>query len=165
MPGGLRQSIIREFGSIEQWRRHYVERCGKADMQQGYQTMVEWYGDKDSALRAMKHPPSREVGAAYAKRIQAIQEKLNARREDPADSFAVREVVGEYGFVMQQLYQVKKEKGLMLTVAASYRNERTKTEIDRQYGEGAAEFFASAIEAFYQARRDSSEPLDFDGQP
>lgn len=150
MPEGLQQSIIREFGSIEQWRRHYVERCGKADMQQGYQKMVEWYGDKDSALRAMKHPPSREVGVAYAKRIQAIQEKLNARREETVDSFGVREAVGEYGFVVKQLYQVKEEKGPMLAVASSYRDARTKAGIDRQYGEGAAEFFASAIETFYQ---------------
>lgn len=65
MPDTMKESIIQEFGGIEQWQKHYVERCSKEDMQKGYQKMVEWYGDKDSALKAMNNPPSKEVCDAF----------------------------------------------------------------------------------------------------
>lgn len=45
----MHQSIIHEFVSIEQWRKHYVECCPKEDMQKGYQKTVKWYGDKHKA--------------------------------------------------------------------------------------------------------------------
>lgn len=57
--------------------------------------------------------------------------------------------IGEYGFVMKQVCQMKEEEGLMLAIAQSYRNIQCQQAIDQEYGEGAAEFFAQAIEAFY----------------
>ena len=51
---------------------------------------------------------------------------------------------------MKQLSQVKIEDGLMLAQAQYYRNEKIKPMIDEQYGKGASEFFAQAIEAFYK---------------
>ena len=62
----------------------------------------------------------------------------------------MKEIVGEYGFVMKLICQMKEEQGLMLAVAQSYRDERCRQAIDEQYGDGAAEFFAQAIEAFYR---------------
>lgn len=47
-------------------------------------------------------------------------------------------------------YRLYDEKGLMLSMARSYRNEQGREEIDEKYGNGAAEFFAQAIEAFYK---------------
>ena len=55
---------------------------------------------------------------------------------------------------MKELTQVKSEKALMLQIAGSYRDERIHQGNEQKYGEGAAEFFALAIEAFYQ----NSEP-------
>lgn len=66
------------------------------------------------------------------------------------NSFEVKEVVGEYGFVMKQLSQIKSEKEFMLAQAQYYRNEKIKEMIDKKYGEGASDFFAQAIEAFYK---------------
>lgn len=97
----------------------------------------------------MNNPPGQEVINAYENRVDAILKKLIGRKECPLDSFEVREVIGEYGFVMKQLYQVQHEEGLMLMVAESYRDERFRTATDQRYGDGAAEFFARAIEAFY----------------
>lgn len=51
---------------------------------------------------------------------------------------------------MKQFTQVKKEEGMMLFIADSYRGEPSKTKVDEIYGEGAAEFFAEAIERFYK---------------
>ena len=150
MPDTMKESIIQEFGGIEQWQKHYVERCSKEDMQKGYQKMVEWYGDKDSALKAMNNPPSKEVCDAFGKRVEIIEKKLSEHKEYPLDSFEVKQIIGEYGFVMKKLYQLKYEADLMLSMAASFRDERAKAILDDKYGEGSAEFFACAIEAFYK---------------
>lgn len=150
MPDFMRESVTEEFGGMDQWKQHYIQRASREDMQKGYRKMVEWYGgDKDSALDAMTNPPGREVADALMKRVDAVLQKLAARKGEPIDSFAVREVIGEYGFVMKRFYQMQDEKGLMLAVAASYRDARAVRENDLRYGEGTAAFFAEAIEAFY----------------
>lgn len=152
MPDTMKDSIIQEFGGIEQWQKHYIERCSKEDMQKGYQKMVEWYGDKDSALKAMNTPPSKEVCDAFGKRVEIIEKKLSEHKEYPLDSFEVKQIIGEYGFVMKKLYQLKYEEDLMLSMAASFRDKRAKAILDGKYGEGSAEFFACAIEAFYKKK-------------
>ena len=149
MPEEIRQIAINEFGSVEQWRQHYLEVTSSEKMQKNYAKVVEWYGGKEEYLSVLKNPVSKEVAESYNKRIEAILQKLIAKRDCPADSFEVKEIVGEYGFVMKQFSQIKDEKELMLATARSYRNEPYKSNLDQKYGEGAAEFFARAIEAFY----------------
>lgn len=149
MPEFLRECITEEFGGLDQWKAHYVQRASKEDMQRGYQKLVEWYGDRDSALCAMTHPPAPEVVKACGKRVDAVLQKLAEKTDLPVDAFDVRETVAEYGFVMKRLYQVKQEKGLMLMLAANYRDEHIAAETDQRYGKGTAAFFAAAIEGFY----------------
>ena len=150
MPDFLKECIIKEFGTLEQWKEHYVERASKEDMQKNYQKMIEWYGDKESALNYMKNPPSSEIGTAYNNRSEVILQKLIQKKDMPSDSFAVKEIIGEYAFVTKQFLQVKQEKGVMLSIAASYKDERVSKSINDKYGEGASEFFARAIEEFYK---------------
>lgn len=149
MPENIRQIAVEEFGSVEQWREHYVEELSSEKMQKGYAKVVEWYGGKEAYLSAVKNPVSKEVAQSYYKRIEAILGKLADKRGCPVDSFEVRQVVGEYGFVMKQFSQIKEERELMLANACFYRKEPSKSQIDERYGEGAAEFFAEAIETFY----------------
>lgn len=146
----MRQAAIGDFGSVEQWKKHYMEVVSSEDMQKRYAKVVEWYGGKDAYLDTLAHPISKEVAESYKKREDAIRKKLLAKRGCDLTSFEVREIIGEYGFVMKQVCQMKEEKGLMLSVAQSYRNAQCRQVIDRQYGDGAAEFFAQAIEAFYR---------------
>lgn len=149
MPEEIRQTAINEFGSVEQWRQHYLEITSSEKMQKNYAKVVEWYGGKEEYLSVLKNPVSKEVAESYNRRIEAILQKLNAKRDCSVDSFEMKEIVGEYGFVMKQFSQIKDEKELMLATARSYRNEPYKSNLDQKYGEGAAEFFARAIEAFY----------------
>ena len=149
MPENMRNIAIKEFGSIEQWKMHYMEAVSSEKMQRGYAKVVEWYGGKDRFLSAAQNPISKEVAESYNKRIEAILQKLIAKRDCTVDSFEVKEIVGEYGFVMKQLSQVKEEKGFMLAQAQYYRNEKIKSMTDEKYGDGASDFFAQAIEAFY----------------
>jgi len=150
MPENMRNIAIKEFGSIEQWKEHYMEVVSSEKMQKGYAKVVEWYGGKDKFLAVAQTPISKEVAESYNKRIEAILQKLIAKRDCTIDSFEVKEIVGEYGFVMKQLSQIKEEKGFMLAQAQYYRNEKIKPMIDEKYGEGASDFFAQAIEAFYE---------------
>ena len=149
MPENMRNIAIKEFGSIEQWKKHYMEVVSSEEMQKGYAKVVEWYGGKDKFLSVARTPVSKEVAESYNKRIEAILQKLIAKQNCDIDSFEVKELVGEYGFVMKQLAQIKEEKGFMMAQAQYYRNEQIKPMIDEKYGEGASDFFAQAIENYY----------------
>ena len=150
MPEEIKQKAIDEFGGLNQWHEHYIRAISSDEMQKSYQKMMEWYGGKEKYLDTVKNPLSKEVVASYQKRMDAILEKLAGKRECPVDSFEVKEIMGEYGFVMKQLYQLKDEKGMMLSHAQSYCNEKVKTATNEKYGNGAAQFFMQAIETFYK---------------
>lgn len=152
MPENMRNIAIKEFGSIEQWKKHYMEVVSSDEMQKGYAKVVEWYGGKDKFLSVARTPVSKEVAESYNKRIEAILQKLIAKQNCDIDSFEVKELVGEYGFVMKQLAQIKEEKGFMMAQAQYYRNEQIKPMIDEKYGEGASDFFAQAIENYYKVK-------------
>ena len=152
MPENMRNIAIKEFGSIEQWKKHYMEVVSSEEMQKGYAKVVEWYGGKDKFLSVARTPVSKEVAESYNKRIEAILQKLIAKQNCDIDSFEVKELVGEYGFVMKQLAQIKEEKGFMMAQAQYYRNEQIKPMIDEKYGEGASDFFAQAIDNYYYVK-------------
>ena len=152
MPENMRNIAIKEFGSIGQWKKHYMEVVSSEEMQKGYAKVVEWYGGKDKFLSVARTPVSKEVAESYNKRIEAILQKLIAKQNCDIDSFEVKELVGEYGFVMKQLAQIKEEKGFMMAQTQYYRNEQIKPMIDEKYGEGASDFFAQAIENYYKVK-------------
>ena len=152
MPENMRNIAIKEFGSIEQWKKHYMEVVSSEEMQKGYAKVVEWYGGKDKFLSVARTPVIKEVAESYNKRIEAILQKLIAKQNCDIDSFEVKELVGEYGFVMKQLAQIKEEKGFMMAQTQYYRNEQIKPMIDEKYGEGASDFFAQAIENYYKVK-------------
>ena len=152
MPENMRNIAIKEFGSIEQWKKHYMEVVSSEEMQKGYAKVVEWYGGKDKFLSVARTPVSKEVAESYNKRIEASLQKLIAKQNCDIDSFEVKELVGEYGFVMKQLAQIKEEKGFMMAQTQYYRNEQIKPMIDEKYGEGASDFFAQAIENYYKVK-------------
>jgi len=150
MPEEIKKTAIDEFGGLAQWQEHYIKTVSSRDMQKRYQKIVEWFGGKEEYLAAVKNPASKEVVESCQKRIDTILEKLASKREYPVNSFEVKEIIGEYGFVMKQLCQIKDEKGMMLGIAQTYRNEQVKAGTDEKYGDGAAQFFMQAIETFYK---------------
>lgn len=150
MPDDIKNLSIKEFGSIEEWKKHYIEVSSSEEMQKNYGKVVEWFGGKDKFMEISQKPISKEVAISYTKRLDSILQKLADRIGCDVDSFEVKEIIGELGFVMKQMTQIKKEKGLMLSYVSYYRNEKIKPKIDEKYGEGASEFFAKAIEEFYK---------------
>jgi len=150
MPENLKKMAIDEFGGLEQWRTHYIKAISGEDMQKRYQKMVEWFGGKDAYLNSVKNPVSREVAVSYQRRLDSVLSKISEKQGCAVDSFEVKELIGEYSFVLKQLFRLEDEKGMMLMIAQNYRNEQVKEGTEKRYGAGTAEFFAQAIETFYR---------------
>ena len=150
MPDDIKNLSIKEFGSIEEWKKHYIEVSSSEEMQKSYGKVVEWFGGKDKFMEISQKPISKEVAISYTKRLDSILQKLADKIGCDVNSFEVKQITGERGFVMKQMTQIKEEKGLMLSYVSYYRNEKIKPKIDEKYGEGASEFFAKAIEEFYK---------------
>lgn len=72
MPEDMRNLAVKEFGSVEEWKKHYMEVVSSEEMQKGYAKVVEWYGGKDKFLSVANHPISREVAESYNKRVEVI---------------------------------------------------------------------------------------------
>ena len=152
MPENMKNLAVKEFGSVEEWKKHYIEVFSSEEMHKGYAKVVEWYGGKEKFLSVANSPISKEVAESYNKRIEGILQKLIEKRNCDVNSSEVKKIVKEYGLVMKELSQIKNEEEFMLAQAQYYRNEKIKPMIDEKYGKGASEFFSQAIEAVYNIR-------------
>lgn len=150
MPENIKDTAVAEFGSLEQWKEHYMEAVGTEKIQKQYAKIVEWYGGKDAYIASVKNPVSKEVAASYQNRIDHILEKLADKQDLEVNCFGVRELIAEYGFVMKQLLQLKDEKGMMRAQAEFYQREESRKRLEKQYGDGFSEFVVQAIMEFYK---------------
>ena len=145
-----KKAMVEKFGGEEAFHRYFVEQMGTEQAQKNLKKVLEWHGSKEDMLETVKNPMGAEVLKAYQERLDQAVKKLAERRGKPVSSFEVKEVMGEYGFLMKQMFRLKDESGLMRETGELYRtNEQVRESFDRQYGEGMAEFFADAVEAFY----------------
>ena len=152
MPENMKNLAVKEFGSVEEWKKHYIEVVSSEEMQKGYAKVVEWYGGKEKFLSVANSPISKEVAESYNKRIEGILQKLIEKRNCDVNSSEVKKIVKEYGLVMKELSQIENEEEFMLAQAQYYRNEKIKPMIDEKYGKGASKFFSQAIEAVYNIK-------------
>ena len=150
MPEKMKDTAIDEFGSVEEWKAHYIDAVSREQVQKQYAKIVEWYGGKDAYISSVKNPLSEQIRTSYMERFENILDKLSERQTMDINSFEIRELIGEYGFVLKQLLQLKDEKGMMLTQAKFYLDSKTRKTIDNKYGEGFSSFLSRAIIAFYE---------------
>lgn len=142
--------IIEKFGSMEAYREQFLQSASSEQAQKNFQKVVEWYGSKNEAMDAMKHPFNQKIFSAYQNRMEAVMKKLAAKKGCDVNSFEVKEIVGEYDFVSRQLFQIKDMSKMMLDMADSYlTNPDIQNAQDRVFGEGASEFIGRALKAFY----------------
>ena len=143
--------FIKEYGSMEAFEQHFLDSAASPQAQKNFEKVVEWYGDKESAMTAAANPENPEILEAYQKRLDAATEKLVSRMGADVDSFEVKEVVGEIDFVSKQLYQMKDVSAFMLDMADMYlKNETLQKSTDQKYGEGASVFIGRALRTFYK---------------
>ena len=147
-----KNALEEQYGGIDGFHRQFMEDAAKEETQKGWAKLIEWHGSKEDALEVAKNPIGEELLRALRLRQDAVMDKLVKRKNEgfTLDSFEIREVVAEYGFVQKQLFRIKYEKDFMLQLADIYQNNKdVQAECDNQYGEGVAEFFAKAIRHFY----------------
>ncbi len=143
--------IIEKFGSMEEYRNQFLQSASSEQAQKNFQKVVEWYGSKDEAMDAMKHPSNQQIFSAYQNRMEAVMKKLAAKKGCDVNSFEVKEIVGEYDFISRQLFQIKDMSKMMLDMADSYlTNQEIQKAQDKVFGEGASEFIGRALKAFYR---------------
>lgn len=146
-----KQIFIEHYGSMEEFQKHYLASASTEQAQKNFKKIVEWYGDKESAIEASKKPDNPELMRAYQNRLNAIMKKLAEKQGEDVSSFEVKEIIGEYDFVTKQFYQMKDVKTLVLNLAAAYRDDgKMKKALEEQYGTGIADFFAAAVYEFYK---------------
>ena len=147
----LKNVFIEQHGSIEAWKKEFLESAASEAVQKNFQKVVEWYGSKEKALEASKNPGNPEIFPAYQKRIGVIIKKLADLKGQDVNSFEVRELVGEYDFVTKQMFQLPDATDMVLEIANAYRtNPEIQAAQDAAYGVGTTEFIGQALEAFYR---------------
>lgn len=150
MPDEIRDTAIKEFGSVEEWRAHYLNAVSSEEVQKQYAKIVEWYGGKEAYFDTVMNPLSEDVRKSYKRRIDKVLDNLSKKQTQNINSFEIRELIGEYGFVLKQLLQMKDEKNMMLAQAETYLDVRVAAVTDERYGDGFSDFLNRAIIAFYE---------------
>lgn len=139
------------YGNLENFQKHFVENASDPSVQENFKKVVEWYGNKDAAMNAVKNPNGTEVVQAYQNRIDGIYHKIADKKGTDTASFEIKSLIGELDFVSKQLYQMPDVKNLMLDMAELYLNDESMKEtMDARYGEGAAEYIGEAVKEFYK---------------
>lgn len=150
MPDEIRDTAIKGFGSVEEWRAHYLNAVSSEEVQKQYAKIVEWYGGKEAYFDTVMNPLSEDVRKSYKRRIDKVLDNLSKKQTQDINSFEIRELIGEYGFVLKQLLQMKDEKNMMLAQAETYLDVRVAAVTDERYGDGFSDFLNRAIIAFYE---------------
>ncbi len=149
-------ALIEKFGSVEQWRKEFLKKASSEEAQRSFEIVVGWYGSKEKTLEAMKEdrePGNSELFTAYQKRFKIVMEKAATKKGSDVNSFEVKELVGEYDFLSKQMYRMDDVTEMMLEYARSCREKPEIVKmLDDVYGEGFAEFFGEALEAFYKRK-------------
>ena len=142
--------FVQEYGSMEAFEKHFVESASGEEAQKTFAKVVEWFGDKDSALNAAIDPQNSEIVEAYSKRYEEVIKKLASMTGKDVTTFEVKQVVGELDFVAKQLYRMKDMTAFMLQTAEMYvDNKEMQERLDQIYGDGSTVFIGKALKAFY----------------
>lgn len=146
-----KEIFIKEHGSMEAFEKHFKESAKSEKAQKNFAKVVEWYGDKENAMKAATNPDNSRIMEAHSKRYENALHKLADKKGCDIHTFEVKEIIGELDFITKQLYQIKDAKAFMLETAELYKtNEAFQKASDKTYGPGATKFIGEAIEAFYE---------------
>lgn len=139
-----------QYGSMEQWRRSFLEKGATKEVQENLQLVADLYGGKERAAESVKHPVGEEGIAAYQKQVTGILKKVAEEKEKGISSPEIRELIGQYALATKQMFRLPEEKETVLRIGERYRTSRELQKAqDTIYGEGTMEFFGRAVEAYY----------------
>ena len=146
-----KEIFIEKYGSMEEWKKQFLESASSEEAQRNFEKVVEWYGGKEQAMEASMHPENPDIQLAYQNRVQEIMREIVSHKEEDVNSFEVRKLVGEYEFLTKQMFQMEDVTQMVLEIAKAYQeNQELRTAHDSIYGEGATDYIGRAMEAFYK---------------
>ena len=79
MPDAIKGTAMKEFGSVEEWREHYLNVVSCEEVQKQYAKIVEWYGGKEAYINTVMNPLSEDIRKSYKRRIDDVLEKTDTR--------------------------------------------------------------------------------------
>lgn len=144
--------FIDQYGSMEQWRKSFLEKGATKEVQENLQLVAGLYGGKERAAESVKHSVGEKGIAAYQKQVTGILQKVAEEKEKGKgiSSPEIQELIGEYALAAKQMFRLSEEKETVLRIGERYRtNKELQKAQDTIYGEGTMEFFGRAVEAYY----------------
>lgn len=151
MTDAQKQIFIDYYGSMEKWRESFLDNTSTPEVQRNFKKVVEWYGDKKTAVKASMNPENADIQLAYQKRLGNIIQKIADYKGKDVSSFEIKSLIGEYEFVTKQLFQMEDVTEMIQEIAKAYQtNQEIQMAQDSIYGDGATAYAGRAMEAFYK---------------
>lgn len=150
MTEAQKQLFIDQYGSMEEWKKNFIEKASTEEVQRNFEKVVEWYGSKEKALEASMNPTDTDIQLAYQKRMGTICQKLADNMDKDVNSLEIRSLIGEYDFLTKQMFQMEDATEMVLEIAKAYQTDKEiQAAQDSIYGEGSTAYMGRAMEAFY----------------
>ena len=152
MKEGQKQVFIEQYGSIEEWKKEFMEKASTEEAQKNFAKVVEWYGSKEKALKASMNPGNADIQLEYQKKVETICQKLAGNKGKDVYSKEIQELMAEYDSLTKEMFQLPDVSTMVLEIAKAYQeNEEIKAAQDSIYGKGTTEYMGKAMEAFYKS--------------
>ena len=145
-----KQIFIEYYGSMEEWKKYFLEKASTEEVQKNFEKVVEWYGSKELALEASMHPENHDIQLDYQKRMGEIAQELAKLQGNDVTDLKVQALVKEYDQLMKQMFQLPDATEMVMEIAKAYQtNQEIQAAQDSIYGEGFTAYMGSALEAYY----------------
>lgn len=152
MTEAQKQVFIDYYGSIEEWKKDFIEKASTEEVQRNFEKVVEWYGSKEQALEASMNPKNTDIQLGYQKRMGEIIQKLADNKGKDTYSPDIQGLVKEYDMLTKEMFQLPDATTMVLEIAKAYQeNKEIQAAQDSIYGEGSTEYIGRAMEAFYNS--------------
>jgi len=146
-----KQVFIEQYGSIEEWKKEFMEKASTKEAQENFAQVVEWYGSKEKALEASMNPQNADIQLEYQKKVEMICQKLAENKGKDVCSQEIKELIAEYDSLTKEMFQLPDVSAIVMEIAKAYQeNEEIKAAQDSIYGKGTTEYMGRAMEAFYK---------------
>ena len=146
-----KQVFIEQYGSIEEWKKEFMEKASTKEAQENFAQVVEWYGSKEKALEASMNPQNTDIQLEYQKKVEMICQKLAENKGKDVCSQEIKELIAEYDSLTKEMFQLPDVSAIVMEIAKAYQeNEEIKAAQDSIYGKGTTEYMGRAMEAFYK---------------
>ena len=146
-----KQVFIEQYGSIEEWKKEFMEKASTKEAQKNFAQVVEWYGSKEKALEASMNSQNADIQLEYQKKVEMICQKLAENKGKDVCSQEIKELIAEYDSLTKEMFQLPDVSAIVMEIAKAYQeNEEIKAAQDSIYGKGTTEYMGRAMEAFYK---------------